>query len=191
MQGLLDDDYRYPISTPDLLLEGMIFDSPRRMCESLPEPSKVSASWFQPGELLRQAEGVARTVCAAIRSRRNNPGPDGPLTTADVLKALDEMSDRRFDELVAEVTVLPTTANAANTSRGISDALRACKKAMSTAQEDATVVGDQAVYARLLQAMRDKPEFSWMNAYPGMSLLTDLQRVVSLGAPVRSTDAES
>lgn len=134
-----------------------------RSCTTLPERSAPSAAWFAPGAALAKAEGILASMVPKLLS-------DGISDNSvdQVTQAVAAMSDRRGDELVAEILILPTSTRAATTNRGIMDALDYAKDVLPLDQGSMQVTGDQSCYVRIAEVQTtSKDEYEWAVAYPG------------------------
>ena len=138
---------------------------PARSCTALPERDAPSVTWFAAGGALLKAEGVLAALVPELRA-----GGISDLSVEKVTKAIEAMSDRRGDELVAEILILPTSMRAATTNRGIMDALDNAKAVMPLDEDSMQVTGDQSCYVRIAEVQKIfKKEYEWAVAYPGTS----------------------
>ena len=136
-----------------------------RACEAVRPATAPSLEWFQPGDTLAHFQTVvhdavkrlSRAECSTI--------------VKDVTAVVDQLSDRRDDEMVVDVTILPGSERAATTNAGVFEALESAHVSLPEDQRDGIGVADHAVYVRIeayIHEQKDR-EGAWLAAYPGQS----------------------
>lgn len=116
--------------------------------------------WLVPKGPLLEFEQAMATVAARI-------AVDTECDLGELRAAVARMCDRSSNDLLAAIHIVPPSEQPATSNKGISDILTTCSM-VKNPDTEAIVVGDQAVYARLLKVIASEPASSWAAPYPGM-----------------------